>query len=56
MAREIHGRQICAYLFLSSPQREIEVKREELLEYAQSIISGLKRNDEIVVLMEKDQK
>ncbi|KAL5658665.1 hypothetical protein ACJX0J_031828, partial [Zea mays] len=30
------------------PQREIQVKREELLEYAQSIISGLKRNDEIV--------
>ncbi|ONL99370.1 hypothetical protein ZEAMMB73_Zm00001d029694 [Zea mays] len=48
MAREIHGRQICAYLFLSSPQREIQVKREELLEYAQSIISGLKRNNEIV--------
>ncbi|PWZ09110.1 hypothetical protein Zm00014a_000335 [Zea mays] len=48
MAREIHGRQICAYLFLSSHQREIQVKREELLEYAQSIISGLKRNDEIV--------
>ncbi|PWZ13468.1 hypothetical protein Zm00014a_026594 [Zea mays] len=52
MAREIHGRQICAYLFLSSPQREIQVKREELLEYAQSIISGLKRNDEIVKLLD----
>ncbi|PWZ25505.1 hypothetical protein Zm00014a_026969 [Zea mays] len=40
MAREIHGRQICAYLFLSSPQREIQVKHEELLEYAQSGING----------------
>ncbi|ONM30194.1 hypothetical protein ZEAMMB73_Zm00001d039934 [Zea mays] len=40
MAKEIHGRQICAYLFLSSPQREIQVKREELLEYAQSGING----------------
>jgi len=33
MAREIHGRQICAYLFLSSPQREIQVRTICLFQY-----------------------